>query len=81
MITELKMMCRDHSGWGCDQLGNKINEIIRALNTMEAAATNRQQLKAEILPLIKQALGEIEGGKFFDAVNPLEQAAAKLSAV
>ena len=48
---------------------------------MESQTTAVQQLKAEILPLIEQAIGEINGGTFADAISPLELAAAKLSAV
>ena len=36
MITEMKMMCKDVTGWGIDMVGEKVNEIIRAMNAIEA---------------------------------------------
>jgi len=39
MLTEMQMMCKDLTGWSVDSVGEKVNEIIRALNAMEEANT------------------------------------------
>jgi hypothetical protein len=39
MIIEMQMMCKDLTGWSVDSVGEKVNEIIRALNAMESANT------------------------------------------
>jgi hypothetical protein len=57
----------------------EIESAITALEAVEAGRTDNQQLKLEILPLLQQAIGEINGGKFYDAMSPLELAVAKLS--
>ena len=52
-----------------------------AIESVEENGNSLQQLKAEILSLLQQAIGEIDGGKYYDAVPPLELAVAKLSAI
>ena len=51
------------------------------IKSVEENGNSLQQLKAEILSLLQQAIREIDGGKYYDAVPPLELAVAKLSAI
>ena len=63
----------------CDKAVCDYKDCKNRADTMEVMKHSAQQLKLEILPLLQQAIGEIDGGKYYDAISPLELAVAKLS--
>ena len=55
--------------------------IERTPETVELAATDIQQLKAEILPLLDEAIGDLKLRHYENAEHWLNKLSAKLSAV
>ena len=62
-------------------LSEAVDLSIKSLEAAESQTTAVQQLKAEILPLLTDALEEFSDNKFEHGRHYLEQAMAKLSAV
>jgi len=54
MITEMQMMRKDLTGWSVDSVGEKVNEIIRALNTTEAVNATTNVLCAQCKCAVKR---------------------------
>lgn len=64
-----------------EQLIEEKSDLEKSLAEAEEKLDNTQQLKAEIFPLLTEALDEFAGRKFEHGKHYIEQAMAKLSAV
>jgi len=83
-LTRYKMETCECNDWNCDKIDawpDPEGEWVKFSDIKELLQTDAQQLKAEILPILTDALDEFADRKFDRGEYYLKQATAKLSAV
>ena len=80
-LTRYTVFQNEHCDWNCGLMPQHDGPLVKFEEAVEASSNSLQQLKAEIMTMVDEAIGDIELLHLDNAKYWLEKAVSKLSAI